>query len=376
MKRMRRLACLALLVAAPLVASAQPKTADDWYKEGETQYNLGNFDAAAEAFKQGFAAETIDNKKAAYLYNVAQAYRQGNKCKDAAFFYKRYLALRDQETDRPLRAEKRAEIQQRIKELEDCAATQDHIAHQPPDNTIRPTGDGSGSGSGAGATAGSDAQAGKGSGSGGQVATGSDGDDDDDGDGDEDLDQGIHAGTTAGPKLLSARFTVGAAKLNAGGLDVPFEPTMTLAAGYPLHVIDQVGLDVGLAASFTSVPYINTITTEKQRASFSMLLANASATYPIIPKLSAHGDLGLGAMFLGGIDQMGSPFTDAGAATTGALTMFALRFAVSADYEIAPNLSATVTPFAFSYSPAKTGLREDIKAFTRIDFMAGIGYRM
>ena len=36
---------------------------DDWYKEGETQYNLGNFDKAADAFKQGFALETVESKK-------------------------------------------------------------------------------------------------------------------------------------------------------------------------------------------------------------------------------------------------------------------------------------------------------------------------
>jgi outer membrane protein assembly factor BamD (BamD/ComL family) len=58
------------------LALAQPKTPDDWYKEGETQYNLGNFEKAADAFKQGYSLETIENKKPAYLFNVAQAYRR------------------------------------------------------------------------------------------------------------------------------------------------------------------------------------------------------------------------------------------------------------------------------------------------------------
>ena len=43
-----------------------------------------------------------ESKKPAYLYNVAQAYRQGGKCKDAAFFYKRYLSLKP---DAPNRAD-------------------------------------------------------------------------------------------------------------------------------------------------------------------------------------------------------------------------------------------------------------------------------
>ena len=77
---MKSLVCALLL--APALALAQPKSADDWYKEGETQYNLGNFDKAVEAFKQGFALETVDCKKPAYLYNVAQAYRQVKNCKE------------------------------------------------------------------------------------------------------------------------------------------------------------------------------------------------------------------------------------------------------------------------------------------------------
>jgi hypothetical protein len=73
---------------------------------------------------------------------------------------------------------------------------------------------------------------------------------------------------------------------------------------------------------------------------------------------------------------MGSPFTENGAGTSGPLTMFAMRIAASADYEITPNIIATATPFAFSLSPAKAGLRDDIGAILRFDFMVGVGYRM
>ena len=56
--------------------------------------------------------------------------------------------------------------------------------------------------------------------------------------------------------------------------------------------------------------------------------------------------------------------------------MFHLRIGVSGDYAITPNVIATIAPFAFSYSPPKAGLRDDIKSITAIDFMVGIGYRM
>ena len=77
-----------------------------------------------------------------------------------------------------------------------------------------------------------------------------------------------------------------------------------------------------------------------------------------------------------GISEAGNPFTDMGAPTSGALTMLAVRAAVSGDYLITNNVFATLTPLAFTYSPAKSGLRDDIKSITRLDFMVGVGYRM
>src|SRR3954462_13575763 len=128
--------CAAVLL--PALAFAEPKTADEWYSEGETQYNLGNFDKAADAFKQGYSLEAIDNKKPAYLYNVAQAYRQGGKCKDASFFYKRYLSLKDQDTAKPLNPDKRKEIEGWIDEIDQCEKSQVSIAGKRPDSTISP----------------------------------------------------------------------------------------------------------------------------------------------------------------------------------------------------------------------------------------------
>jgi len=56
--------------------------------------------------------------------------------------------------------------------------------------------------------------------------------------------------------------------------------------------------------------------------------------------------------------------------------MFHVRVGASADYAITPNVIATITPIAFSYSPPKEGLKDDIKSITRLDFMLGLGYRM
>jgi len=106
------------------------------------------------------------------------------------------------------------------------------------------------------------------------------------------------------------------------------------------------------------------------------VLADAGATYLVMPRIGVRADVGVGALIFSGISDAGNPFTDMGAPTSGALTMFAVRAAVSGDYAITPNIYATLVPFAFTYSPAKDGLRSDLKSITRMDFMVGVGYRM
>jgi tetratricopeptide (TPR) repeat protein len=362
--------CAAVLSSA--LAFAEPRSADDWYKEGETQYNLGNFDKAADAFKEGYTLETLDNKKPAYLYNVAQAYRQGKKCKDAAFFYKRYLSLKDQDTAKPLAAEKRTEIEGWINELEECEKNQESIAHKTPDTTIpsgptttKPTGTNPTTTTTKPTTVPATTK----------VADSNNGDGDGEGSASDGGD--VHGSTTVEqPKLLSLRLTGGVAKVGAGDSTVPIEPTFNLFAGYPIAVSPELVIDVGANIGFTPVPYTNTMTHAKATGQLISALADVGATYAVTPKIGLRGDLGVGVLVFGGISDAGNPFTEMGASSTGALGMFAIRAAASVDYAFTPNVYGTVTPIAFSYSPAKTGLRDDIKSLTRLDFMLGVGYRM
>ena len=355
MKRMITVAGAALFAAS--LARAQPKTADEWDKEGETQYSLGNFDGAAESFKKAFEVGNKPN----YLYNVAQAYRQGNKCKEAQFFYKRFLDLKDNDKAKPLTPERRAEVEGFINDLEECIKRQQISSSRPPTGTSPPEhgsdgGSGSGSGSGSGTRVGA---AGSGSGSGS----------------DDDDDNTRVTKTTAGPpKLISVRLEGGASKINTGSLDVPIQATGALIGGYPLAVMPQLTLDLGAAFTFTPVPY--EVASTSKSASFIAVLANVGASYEVIPKLSLRGDVGAGILLFSGLDVMGNPFTTGGAETSGALSMFHVRVGASADYAITPNIIATITPLAFSYSPPKEGLKDDIKSITRLDFMLGLGYRM
>ncbi len=347
MKRMIALVCA--LVMVPVLAAAQPKTPDEFFKEGETQYNLGNFDKAIEAFKQGFALEPNESKKAAYLFNVAQSYRQAKNCKDAQFFYKRYLALKDADTVKPITATKRQEIEDRIKELDECAKQQEAVRNKPPDQNEKPDG-----------------------------ATNPETKPDPKRIGDTsepkevDTDNQVVATVPAQPKVLSLRVAGGGAKLSTGDLDVPVQVTLALIAGYPIAVNDKITVELGAGFTFTPVPFQD-MTGASKSAKLIGLVANVGGTYHVGAKIGLRADLGIGGLVFSGASE--SPFTNF-APTSGALTMLHIRTGISADYAFTPNIIATLMPFAFSYSPAKAGLREDIKSITAIDFMVGLGYRM
>jgi hypothetical protein len=357
MKRITSL-LIGVLLLAPALASAEPKTPEEWYRAGETQYNLGNFTGAIEAFKKAFELETVDSKKSAYLYNIAQAYRYAKDCSNAQFFYKRFLALRD--TDKPLEPKKRAEIEARIKELEDCARQQEAIKNKPPDN-LKPDDPSDGKSSGAGKT-----EPGN---KGPDVAVKKD--PNGDGDGGDGDGLTVRRPVEEAPRLVSVRLVGGGAKISAGDLDVPIQATGALIGGYPI-TIDKLLVEVGAGFTFTPVPFEGLMMASKT-AQLIGLVANVGATYTVVPKLGVRGDLGLGVQWFNGVGE--SPFTN-NAPTSGALPMFHLRVGVSADYAITPNFVATIAPLAFSYSPPAAGLRDDIKSIRALDFMVGLGYRM
>jgi hypothetical protein len=354
---MRKICLVALLV--PALAAAQPHSADEWYKEGETQFNLGNFDKAIDAFKQGFSLETSDSKKAAYLYNIAQSYRQGGDCKNALFFYKRFLVLKDSDTSKPLAPKMRKDVEDRIAELDACVQQAASISKKPPNNNIPPGGDGTDK------TGTADSHAAPPKDTAAVTPKETDGEDD---------AVSVRAAVVA-PHLISIRATGGGTKLNTGDVDVPVQFVGALTVGYPIQINDKLAVEVGAAGTFTPVPYTNTAENGGKSGTSTLfsVMANGAVSYEVFPKAAVRVDVGLGALFFGGVSE--TPFT-AQNETSGALSMFHVRAALSGDYAFTPNVFGTLTPIAFSYSPAKDGLDDSIKSITSIDFMVGIGYRM
>jgi tetratricopeptide (TPR) repeat protein len=345
---------IAIILLGSALAYAEPKTPDEWYKEGENQYTLQAFDKAIEAFKKGFELESNESKRSAYLFNIAQSYRQLKSCKDALFFYKRYLAARDADTKKPLKPAARKDTEQKIAEQEACAKEQEAAAEAKAAEDKRIEEDKA-------RQAREDqerearekrvAEAGK-----------------------EPKDNGIvKVAPQAHGSPIAARLTGGATKIATGGLGVPIQAVVGLTVGHPLKMSDTLTLELGAGFTFAPVPYDDMITHTSRTAQFTTAVANLGVTFKVAPKIAARVDVGGGVLILGGVSE--SPFTDE-APTTGALVMPIVRAGLAVDYTITPNLFATVAPILFSFSPKKDGLSTDIKSIEQFDFMVGIGYRM
>lgn len=349
------------------------------YRDATLKYTLGDYTAAVKLYREGYEL----SGEPAFLFNIAQSYRMMGNCKDAIFFYKRFLLVQP-------KADNRGEVEDRIKELEENCKQQAEIASKPPEGVAR--GDGSRGGgmtddgktdtppaggtTDTGSKTGDPADADKGDGT--DVALGG-GDDDfgDDGFGDDGVGDGgqIGAGTvTEGPALLVSSLVLGPAFLGLGeNLDTQPQFSLALGAGYPIPVGPAL-LDAGALITYTPVPWNNNAGAEGT-ASLISILANAGVSYTVAPKVEVRGELGLGVLLFSGLSE-GNVFTMNGLEASGALSMFNVRFGLGASYLVTPNLSITASPVIYSYSPAKAGLREDLDALTRFEMMAGLGYRM
>jgi tetratricopeptide (TPR) repeat protein len=81
------------------------------YSEGTQAYNLGEFVRAVDLFKQAYKVKADP----VFLFNIAQSLRLSNQYDQAALFYRSFLRNMPQ-------APNKAEVEGRIKEMDDAAA--------------------------------------------------------------------------------------------------------------------------------------------------------------------------------------------------------------------------------------------------------------
>ena len=76
-----------VLSVALLLSQADDAKAKALYKDGETAYNLGQFDAALGKYTEAYKLKPLPG----FLFNIAQCHKQLGQYERAAFFYGRFI---------------------------------------------------------------------------------------------------------------------------------------------------------------------------------------------------------------------------------------------------------------------------------------------
>jgi len=85
-------------VAAPASATAGEKASRELFQRAEKSFNLGRFPEALADYQAAYEAKPLP----AFLFNIAQCYRNMQSYERARFFFRRYLALDPKTTNRRL----------------------------------------------------------------------------------------------------------------------------------------------------------------------------------------------------------------------------------------------------------------------------------
>ncbi|HWO25545.1 MAG TPA: hypothetical protein VNO30_42690 [Kofleriaceae bacterium] len=347
---------IALWIGSSGAIAQSPATntqaAQDFFAKGNTAYNLGNFDEAADLFSKAYQAWPQPE----FLYNIAQSYRLGGNCKQALHFYKRFRSLAS------LGQKKKDEVEKFISELTECVAKADRSADAQPDTIVKPEpmSPGPATATTPPETAAPMATAAPNGTK--KHATALEPEDDE---GEDDAVTKVQP--SAGPHLVVARLTGGVALIGIGDLDIPVQPVVGIIGGYPLRLAPVI-LELGAALSYAPLPY--TVMDAQKRGTLLGVRATAVVSYPIMPRLSVRGELGLGIASLSGLEAGNPISTDYEA---GSFLLPSLRFGVAVDYELAPNIAVTVSPLSLSFSPGADGMYGG--SLREIDAVIGIGYR-
>jgi Tetratricopeptide repeat len=320
--------------ASPVLAQESPPADDpaakkslDHYQKGRTAYDLGRFEEAIKEFEAAY--ETKPHP--AYIYNLAQTYKQKGDHQKAVFYYRRYLKLEPT-------AKNREVIETRITELEDLIKKQADQREKPPDGLDTPDGQ----------RTSPDA-----------TRPGTDPD--------------VRTVAPMKPSVARLAVSAGPAFVSLGdGPPVPTQFSVFAQGAYTLH-FGKLDLELGAGLGLTPMPF-NTV--DQTDTGTSLLLSAVGligVRYAVHPRVGLRLEAGAGYQSMGGL-KAGNPFTVDNEESS-AVGMFAARGAVGVDFRVAGGLLISVMP-AFVFSPAPEKLDESISRVTRFEILVGIGYAL
>jgi hypothetical protein len=347
----------AVALAATPARAAEPdqKAARPHYEKGATEYNLGHFADAISEFEKAYELDPAP----VLLFNIAQAHRQGGNNERAAFFYRRYL-------EQAPNAANRAEVEKRIKDLEEAIRQQNDLKRRPPTEvahndhdlptaqqvdaasppTTTPTTTAAQPTGAAAATAGS-----------GPVSTVT-------GQAPESEDHRFRLTLSAGPAFP---------KFSGKTLDQPTLLSVRAGAGYTFDVAPLQAIDLGLSLAYAPIQYRTTDTNTSETAGFWGLMVGGTYRYRVIPELDIKGELGAGVVWWTGLGSA-NPFTVGGAGASGPVPMPSLLVGVGADYRLPHSVFLFAEPALVVSKTTGDGLSAAVSSVLRIDIAIGIGY--
>jgi tetratricopeptide (TPR) repeat protein len=127
---LRVLACLIFgqcLLCTNLARAEDVSAAREHFRRGTVLYDLRRYHEAAKEYEKAFEAKDDP----ALLFNIAQAYRFAGEYDDAIGAFRSYLRRLPQ-------APNRAEVEQRLAELQQLSEARKHSERSPPTGTLAP----------------------------------------------------------------------------------------------------------------------------------------------------------------------------------------------------------------------------------------------
>ena len=349
---------IVLLASGATTARADDaQKARDLFTQGNTYFDLGQFDKAIDAWQNGYQLKNDPG----FLYNIAQAYRTMGDAQKAIFFYKRYLS------NSP-KARNRSEVEQKIEALQKQLSVQEQAKGLPPPGPFGPDNPG---GSGAppateppSAPAAANPQVVVTGGTAAGAPTSTQGTTSPGGA----VEAGALGAAPPPPHRLDLRAALGFDTWSTG-LQENAQPSFafTLAGGYTFgNPAARVRFRLGALFGYTFLKETDS------KDSFTSFLIDPTIVVRGAPRFTLMGDLGIGVLSIGGLTPSSTLLESSSvSAVNGSQALALIRVGAAVEYELTKNVSLFFWP-AYASSPKKENFYGDIGRF---EVLAGVAYR-
>jgi hypothetical protein len=350
-------AAFALLALGASTARADDaQKARELFTQGNTFFDLGQFDKAIDAWQQGYQLKNDPG----FLYNIAQAYRTQGDAQKAIFFYKRYLS------NAP-KAHNRAEVEQKIEALQKQLSMQEQVKGLPPPGPFGPDNPGVNGTSPPPPDA--NTQPAPANGGPSVTVTGA-------ATQPPPVDGGTPVVTNAEvpgaagappPHRIDLRAALGFDAWSSG-LQENASPSFafTLAGGYIFgDPAAQVRFRLGALFGYTFLKETDS------KDNFVSLLVDPTVVVRLMPKMVLMGDFGVGVMSISGLTPTSALLSSSMVNVNGSQALAQIRIGAAGEYEITPNVSVFLWP-AYAHAFKKQYFYHDIGRF---EVLAGVSLR-